>query len=60
MNGEDFNIFYLMNDIAACKSQYGTNLDVHLRKFMTAEEGVKSLKKEQSKFRRHHMAELQG
>jgi hypothetical protein len=51
MTGEDFNRFYLLNDIAACKSQYCTNLDVHLRKFMTTEEGVKSLKKEQSKFR---------
>ena len=48
MHGEDFNIFYLMNDLAACKSQYGTNLDDHLRKFMTGEESVKTLKKEQS------------
>ena len=60
MDTEDFNRFYLMNDLQACKLQYGSNLDVHMKKFMQADDAVKMLKKEQSKFRKHHIAELTG
>ena len=55
-----FNVFFVTNDAANLKPKFGTDLTAHLNKFMLLEPTITLMEKEQIRFNKMHIANMES